>query len=78
MFRIYQNILKKCSLTLLEIMMHLTEIDNRNIQAQKDEALLQKLHNQQFSDRLIKHVMICYLYYNYLKFIQQHYYDVCK
>ncbi len=36
--------------------MHLSEIANRNIQAQKDEALLQKLHNQQFSDWLRKKV----------------------
>ena len=28
----------------------LTKITNRNIQAQKDELLLQKLHNQQFSN----------------------------
>ena len=34
--------------------MHLIEIINGNIQAQKDEALLQKLHNQQFSDQLIR------------------------
>ena len=30
--------------------MHLTKIANINIQSQKDEVLLQKLHNQQFSD----------------------------
>ena len=36
--------------------MHLTEIANSNIQAQKDEVLLQKLHNQQFSDWLRKKV----------------------
>ena len=41
-------------MTLLEIRMHLIEITNSNIQAQKDEVLLQKLHNQQFSDWLRK------------------------
>jgi hypothetical protein len=56
--------------------MHLSEITNKNIQAQKDEALLQKLHNQQFGDWLRKHVMIYSLYYNYLQFIEQDYYDV--
>ena len=56
--------------------MHLTEIANRNIQAQKDEALLQNLHNQQFSDWLRRKVMICSLYYNYLKLFEQDYYDV--
>jgi len=54
----------------------MSEIANRNIQAKKDEALLQKLHNQQFSDWLRKEVMICSLYYNYLHFIEQEYYDV--
>ena len=63
-------------MTLLKIRMHLTEIANTNIQAQKDEALLQKLHNQQFSDWLRRKVMVCYLYYNYLKLFEQDYYDV--
>ena len=48
-------------MTLLEIRMHLSEIANGNIQAQKDEALLQKLHNQQFIDWLRKQVIICFL-----------------
>lgn len=63
-------------MALLEIRMHLNEIANRNTQAQKDEALLQKLHNQHFSDWLRRKVMICCLYYNYLKLFEQDYYDV--
>jgi len=59
---IYHNIFINCLLTLLENRMHLTEIANSNIQAQKDEVLLQNLHNQQFSDWLRKQVMICSSY----------------
>jgi len=54
----------------------MSEIGNRNFQAKKDEALLQKIHNQQFSDCLRNDAMICYFYYNYLNFIEQEYYDV--
>jgi len=54
----------------------MSEIRNRNVQGKKDESLLQKLHNQQFSDWLRNEVMICSLYYNYLNFIEQEYYDV--
>ena len=57
--------------------MHLSEIGSRNIQAKKDEALLQNLHNQQFSDWLRNVVMIsCSCHFNYLKLIEQDYYDL--